>query len=658
MIEVFGVKEGKEYEAAAHLRKQMLAVWPDLAQSADDHVKIFVGLKLYGYRIEDIDIVIIGHFAKPHPFDVEYKFHPREGEPFIPRHAAVKNFILVIEAKSHDATGVKFDDKIASVRYGRGERTVWEPVTEKNRQQMFEFKRYLAEHGAARVYVQDLIYFSGLRENDLPERPHNCFGVDASFERILNILGQVSAPLHHQRDVLISFGADDVFDAILSPEFPLLQTLEPTPLDRRRMDRIVKAALPETWLDDLGRKQIVIRGRGGVGKTVILLQMAYRAFDREQLRSLMLTYNKALVADMRRTMALLGVPRSIEKGGICIDTVHAFIGRLMRGLGIIQSYNRFLESYEERKNTLLEYIRSNAVSQSDINDLIARNATDFLWDIVFVDEGQDWPANEIEILRTVYTPQRIAIADGVDQFVRGSVADWSAGISREQIRPRRLTRCLRMKANLALFVEDYAAALGLQDWDLEPNPDANGGRVLIVEGDLAGQTAIYDEVCADAARLGNYPVDLLACVPPSLVSHETDNTRSRPGQTLAAAGRKIWDATSMDVREHFPTDRDALRIVQYDSCRGLEGWIVINYAFDEFWDYKYRQWLAAPRESDNLFDTSEERAVAFASCWAMIPLTRAMDTLVINVSPRPGTIRDALEKVHRDRGDFVEWIRL
>ncbi len=121
---------------------------------------------------------------------------------------------------------------------------------------------------------------------------------------------------------------------------------------------------------------------------------------------------------------------------------------------------------------------------------------------------------------------------------------------------------------------------------------------------------------------------------------------------LAAAGRKVWDATSMDVREHFPTDRDALRIVQYDSCRGLEGWTVINYAFDEFWDYKYRQWLAASQEPGNPFDTPEERARAFASCWAMIPLTRAMDTLVINVSARPGTIRDALEKVHRDRTDF------
>ena len=41
-----------------------------------------------------------------------------------------------------------------------------------------------------------------------------------------------------------------------------------------------------------------------------------------------------------------------------------------------------------------------------------------------------------------------------------------------------------MKANLALFVADFAAALGLADWNLEPNPDANGGRVMVIDGDL------------------------------------------------------------------------------------------------------------------------------------------------------------------------------
>ena len=120
MIEIVGVGEGKEFEAATHLRKRILALWPDLSQHRDDHIKIFVGLKLYGHQIEDIDLLVIGHFSEPRPFDVEYKFYPREGDPFIPRQASIRNFALVIEAKSHDATGVRFDDEVASVRYGRG----------------------------------------------------------------------------------------------------------------------------------------------------------------------------------------------------------------------------------------------------------------------------------------------------------------------------------------------------------------------------------------------------------------------------------------------------------------------------------------------------------------------------------------------------------
>lgn len=112
------------------------------------------------------------------------------------------------------------------------------------------------------------------------------------------------------------------------------------------------------------------------------------------------------------------------------------------------------------------------------------------------------------------------------------------------------------------------------------------------------------------------------------------------------------------MRENFPTDREALRIVQYDSCRGLEGWTVVNYGFDEFWDYKYRQRLALPRGTDDLFVTADEEAKEFVSRWAMIPLTRATDTLVINISDKPSPIREALEALREKRADFLEWIVL
>lgn len=658
MIKIVGLQEGQEFEAAAHLRRLLLNRWPDLAQSKHDVVKIFVGLKLYGYKVEDLDLVVIGNFNPARPFDVEYKFYPRNEEPFVPSSASVKNFALVIEVKSHDATGVRFDNRVASVRYVGSRRSTWECVTEKNRTQMFEFKKYLIRHGVERIHVQDLVLFTGLRESDLPKRPHNCVAGDASFERILNILGQISRPVRKGHRVDLVFGSDDVFAKLLSPDFPLFEALEPTPLDRRRMDLIAKRSLPDNWLDDLGERQIIIKGRGGVGKTVILLQMAYRAFELRHFRSLVLTFNKALVADLRRTMALLGVPRSVEGGGIVIETIHGFLGRLMLGLGVIDSYDGYLEHYESNKTMLLAYLESGTVSRDDVDGLLARQPSDFDWDLLFVDEGQDWPRDEIAILRVVYGPERLTVSDGVDQFVRESVADWSSGVAKSSMKARRLTRCMRMKANLAAFVRDMAAKLQLEDWDLEPNSEAAGGRVIIVEGNLASDPRLIEQLCAEARELGNYPVDMLACVPPSMVNPLAADQLCQPAGRFVQAGGKVWDGTSQDVREHFATHRDQLRFVQYDSCRGLEGWTTINYELDALWEYKRHQWLAEGHAADDLYQSLDEQAQAHASRWVMIPLTRSIDTLVINIGVHPSFVKDALRATFAKRGDFVQWVKL
>jgi len=655
MIEIFGVKEGSEYEAALHVRSLLMQLWPDLAQHKEDHVKIVVGLKIYGYKTQDLDLIVIGSFRQPREFAVEYEFYPIDDKKFVPRNAYIRNFALLIEVKSHDATGIRFESNLASVCYKRNGKEHWEDVTEKNRKQVFDFKNFLGRSGIRGIYVQNLILFTGIKDGDLPKRPHNCIAINTSFERWLNVLGQISSPRKTDRNAYINFGAEDVFAKLLSPDFPLFQTLEPTSLDRQRMDRIARNAISETWMGELGNKQIVFRGRGGAGKTVMLLQMAYRVYDQEQRRSMMLTFNRALVADMRRTMALLGVPRNVQSGGIAIETVHAFMRRIMLDLGILKEESDFLEYYEENKEMLLNYLRNGAISPEDIEGLKSNHANEYAWDLIFVDEGQDWPRNEIEILRRIYNPEHVIVSDGIDQFVRDSVADWTTGIDRQDLSVRRLRRCLRMKVNLAHFVMDVASGFGFQDWDIEPNVEAGGGRVIIVEGSLTDNYSLYERLSTEAKTLGNYPVDLLACVPPNLVLHSDDNAVSLPGNAILKHGGKVWDGVSYETREQYPNDREALRIVQYDSCRGLEGWTVLNYAFDDFWTYKYQQKLNSAISPDNLLDTKEDIATNYASRWAMIPLTRAIDTLVINVSNKDSNIKELLRKIYNKRKDFIEW---
>lgn len=402
---------------------------------------------------------------------------------------------------------------------------------------------------------------------------------------------------------------------------------------------------------------MLLKGRGGVGKTVVLLQLAYRAFTDQQRRSLVLTFNKALVADLRRTMALMGVPRNLENGGIGIETVHGFIGRLMISLGIIDSYNDFLEHYSEHKATLLDYFSSGTIKPDDIQAVKSKHTEDFDWDLIFVDEGQDWPSDEIAILRYLYNPEQITISDGVDQFVRESVADWTSGTT-ASVKVRKLTQCMRMKANIAAVIGDIAQKLSIENWDLNPNLEATGGRIIVVEGDLSARPDLIQIWAGEARDLGNYPVDLLACVPPAMVDRKSANKFCEPAAALEAAGLDIWDGTAADIRQNYPTRREQLRFVQYDSCRGLEGWSVFAYRLDQLWEYKFNQLVTLGNAIDPLLTSVESEAHAHAARWLMIPLTRAIDTLVINVGEDETKIKSMLRSVAKMRSDCVEWIAL
>jgi hypothetical protein len=229
-----------------------------------------------------------------------------------------------------------------------------------------------------------------------------------------------------------------------------------------------------------------------------------------------------------------------------------------------------------------------------------------MFDNIFVDEGQDWPNNEIFLLNKIYKANQINVADGEDQYVRGKKAFWHNYSTNIMQKTRKLKKCLRMKENLTKFVSELANSFGVNEWDLEPNIEASGGRVVIYEGDMTKNTNIYLNFKDEAKRLGNYPVDLLACVPPSFMVNYNDSKISKIGKLYQELNIKVWDGTSDLVRKEFCKDRDALRIVQYDSSRGLEGWIVFNYEMDEFWNYKYQQMINSELNSDDLYTSEQE----------------------------------------------------
>src|SRR5262249_42158597 len=159
---------------------------------------------------------------------------------------------------------------------------------------------------------------------------------------------------------------------------------------------------------------------------MLLLQLAWRLYETLGRRALLLTYNRALAADIRRMLTLLGVPDDVGERHIQVQTVYAFFFALMKALGVVSEGEvDFLGRYEERKAEALALLRSGTLTEHDLAGLRTAHPQRFGWDYVFIDEGQDWPEDERDLLRFIYPPERFAIADGVDQLVRGGQCDWN-----------------------------------------------------------------------------------------------------------------------------------------------------------------------------------------------------------------------------------------
>jgi len=106
------------------------------------------------------------------------------------------------------------------------------------------------------------------------------------------------------------------------------------------------------------------------------------------------------------------------------------------------------------------------------------------------------------------------------------------------------------------------------------------------------------------------------------------------------------------------TSLDQFRIVQYESCRGLEGWVAVCFGLDEFFEYKRSRAEFTVAEKTDIFFEEAKAGAEYAKRWLMIPLTRAMDTLVLHVSNESSYVGGILKDLYRKYPEDVTWINL
>ncbi|MDG1144821.1 MAG: hypothetical protein P8N92_09130 [Burkholderiales bacterium] len=634
MLTVIGDLQSEEYEAAKVIKTALEKLWPRISTcpSREANVVIVSGCKVYGQDTTDIDVVLCISFAQPERFRPTSALTTKEGS--VPDGLAVEvtSLIVAIEVKSHPANFVHYSGGQIFVDYKSGKS---HNATLQNEKQMYALQKYL-QNNAKLEYAQihRCVMMLGLDEVSITGGLPAKFNGRAFLTELCKVfpvskwqgLYRMRGPSRQEMEKVF---ASDIF-----------REFTPSNGDRRRIELITSKAAAQIPVSSfLGSKFLRLRGRGGSGKTIMLLKAAWEVSKDRGLSSIILTYNQALATDIKRLLALLRVPSEID-GGIRVETVMSFFLQWVSALGILPEDLELFESgeYQEEKyqDQLLIFnkmFEEGALTVGDISAIKDKSPEKFAFDCILVDEAHDWPEGEIVALKTLYDPTRIALADGIDQFVRGGYARaWLKGIAQHDLALIDLDLCLRLKSNLARFANRIAESVGLTDWVLKPNSNMGGGTIRLIENEsLEDLESGIVSIVNKAKNDGNAEIDCLLCVPPDRPVSGITHRSKQLIDSLKGLGFQVWDATDPQSRKSPPRDEKSLRVVKYASCRGLEGWSVVLLGVDDQWESYYEHHLDRIQQQPGMGDPVR---AAELCAWEslLIAFTRPIDNITMTIS--------------------------
>jgi len=649
MIRAYGDGKGdEEFVHAMDLRAMLMG---DRFLEVDrPEISIISSVQCHGRAVEDIDIVLFGSISKDDTY---------AGSRIAPVLKNIRNFVVVVEVKRHQITGLKFEGTRLKVK-----RTDHD-ITGQNRSQMFSLLDFLREHDIidddSEPWVSNMVYLPNVSKDAMYQMGHvmdldglNVLFKDSDIEDLFRIITMRRPPGRGGRGRAYQAMDQNDFDMVLPRMRKLLtDRIEYTELDRKRMENLVRMAVKDQlYVKKLGKQLLRVQGRGGTGKTYRLLQYAFNFYHKDNDRRIMiLTYNRALVADIKRLLAIMRRRKGLDEN-IQIRTIHSFIGSLMKAADVApESGPLYGPPYDDGKRRLLEALKDTAH-----RDRILRDKWDLKWDHIMVDEAQDTPDDERDILIGTYGHRKLIIADGYDQLIRSDErCEWR---ETEEIKKNSQTitlrRSLRQASGLNRVVDSMAQELGVHDWDIDENDILHGGKVIVLMAPYTQE--FHERILGLNKEAGNENVDLLFCVPPRYKDKDTGH--SFLYERFTDWGYLVWDGVHTGTRRSsYPTSVDQLRVVQYESCRGLEGWMSINVGFDKFLDAKFKEARTRSFPDGGLLSSREDLMKEFVSRWAMIPLTRAIHTLVLHIEDPKDDIVNMLERVSKRNEDMFEWIR-
>lgn len=642
-------KDTDEYQAALRLKGIIL---DSLPAAAIGEILLYANATLFGQAVKDVDILMVGYLQN---YTVNAEFYSADGN-HKKEAVDVSSFCTTIEVKRHDISGVFLNGTDLYVTYGDRSHC----VTSQSNKQKYSAVEYLRNNILTPIFVTNVIWFtqitpnelSGLLTRDGKIMASNALGREFDFKELVRILISEQTPVRYHN--VFHLRANDNPNSLkeINNVLSLFSNKKEQigELTRRKIEQITADSLFGSELATSSDKVSICRGRAGTGKTVGLIQIAVRLVDEEHARVLLLTYNKALVSDIRRLLAFMELPDMFQANCLHINTMHSYFYRLANSVLFEKKAIalEFISNYEKVLSELLNFI-SDTDGLSLAQEQCASEA-ELDWDYVLIDEAQDWTSLERDIILRMFARDRIIVADGGQQFVRGiDVCDWTIVRERNNIK---LKYCLRQKENLVSFINSYAQRLGGFANKVLTKNNLPGGKIRIVSGN--NYYSVHEQEMEKLKKSGNTAYDMLLLVPHSLVDKQSENAEFMLKSKFEQHGILVWDGTSAKNRESYSTNLDEIRVLQYDSARGLEGWTVVCMDFDQFLKEKDNEYVEGDVNT-LLLESKDERKQKYLYNWAMIPLTRAIDTLIITIRNKKSEVAIMLRMIAQDYPDYVSW---
>ena len=567
----------------------------------------------------DIDILVLG-YLKDYYLDIgDYN------------DIEIRSFCSTLELKSHNAEGIEQNGTRLYVKYDDSSDDVTKQSEDQKNLLRSFLSRNLPDSGLSSPFITNLIWLTGVDNDDFNNyfslQNSNILTCDVTVNSFFEAIGR-QFKLRDQGFINAFKGYTERQIEMMANLFCAKSNGSDT-MSLRKLNALQQQNNVVLDIDRLTDPIIVLSGHAGTGKTIMLLQAA-EYLIRKGKKCLFVTYNKALISDIKHTLSFL--PGN-HLSALTFQTMHGFIIQFLAKAGL---WNKQKDISQDFQSAVTSFIRIMHTKEYTID-----------YDYVFVDEAQDWEKQMADVIIYICRKAHIVIADGVDQFMSSSEhADWGLPTY------PKLKVCLRQRRNLTLFIKQFAAKLGVY-WDVDPNQKLNGGKVLITN---KFNDTVYRKILNDTKTHFCKEYDIMFLAPRSL-SKDGYFSLNEKYKNL---GIHVFDGIVQEKRSMVyakeNSDNHECRVYTYESCRGLEAWTTICLRFNEIFSLPHSH-----DYHDIIYSPARNYMLAL---WTLIPLTRAVDTIVIafnkiaNATPEQASMDNKIEGILKELADenpdFVE----